>query len=232
MAEKVMKVRENKVVDGELTVIHRETGADCVLFDDGSTFQGKFDAGELTGPPGKDGAAGTPGKDGSNGKDGFSPTVATSVVGGGTKVTITDASGAHEFTVPNGKDGSPGAVGPAGPNEVTSDTATTFSGLLKGTGSVVAQAKAGTDYAAPPTVQTLTLAQSSWDGTAQTVDCPGIVTDETKQIVSVDPAVGDFKAYCDAGIYVSAIAADKLTFTCGSAPEKDLTVYVSIQNVG
>ncbi len=229
MAEKVMKVRENKVVDGELTVIHRETGADCVLFDDGSTFQGKFDAGELTGPPGKDGAAGTPGKDGSNGKDGFSPTVATSVVGGGTKVTITDASGAHEFTVPNGKDGAQGGVGPVGPNTVSTTTGTNINGLLKGNGSTVSQAVAGTDYAKPPIVPAaVTLSSSGWADSAQTVNVTGVVADETAQEIHVMPKAADMKNYMDAGIYCSGQGAGTLTFTCSSAPSADISVYVTV----
>ena len=106
----------------------------------------------------KDGAKGA---NGTNGKDGVSPTVATSAVSGGTKVTITDAVGAHEFTVKdgakgadgtngtNGKDGAPGATGPAGPNTVSTTTTTNITGLLKGNGSTVAQAAAGTDYLTP-----------------------------------------------------------------------------------
>ncbi len=79
--------------------------ASDVTFQDGETFQEKYDAGELTGPqgqPGADGAAGPAGADGA-----------------------------------------------AGPNEVTSSTATSFTGILKGNGSTVAQAVAGTDYLAP-----------------------------------------------------------------------------------
>ena len=44
----------------------------------------------------------------------------------------------------DGADGAPGEQGPAGPNEVSASTATSFNGLLKGNGSVVAQAQAGT----------------------------------------------------------------------------------------
>lgn len=84
-----------------------------------------------------------------------------------------------------------------------------------------------------PTMQTIKLTQAGWSGgTTQTLTCNGVVADETKQIVDVYPAVTNVKAYMDAGIYVSAIAANKLTFTCSSAPSADLTVYVSIQNVG
>ena len=48
---------------------------------------------------------------------------------------------------PAGADGAAGEQGAAGPNEVSASTATSFNGLLKGNGSVVAQAVAGEDYA-------------------------------------------------------------------------------------
>jgi hypothetical protein len=47
-----------------------------------------------------------------------------------------------------GAQGDPGATGAAGPNEVTTATDTDITGLLKGNGTKVAQAVAGTDYAA------------------------------------------------------------------------------------
>ncbi len=143
--------------DGVTTIeITDASGKQTATINDGAP--GKDGA---AGAPGKDGAAGAPGANGTNGKDGVSPTVATSAVSGGTKVTITDASGAHEFTVKdgakgangtngtNGKDGAPGATGPAGPNTVSTTTTTNITGLLKGNGSTVAQAAAGTDYLTP-----------------------------------------------------------------------------------
>lgn len=63
---------------------------------------------------GADGAAGAAGKDGTNGtngqdgEDGYSPTIATEAVTGGTKVTITDKTGAKVFTVLNGTNGTDG----------------------------------------------------------------------------------------------------------------------------
>jgi hypothetical protein len=48
------------------------------------------------------------------GPAGFSPTVATEPVEGGTKVTITDEEGPHEFTILNGEKGEAGEPGPKG----------------------------------------------------------------------------------------------------------------------
>lgn len=66
------------------------------------------------GPAGRDGEDGAPGIPG---QDGFSPTVQTEPIEGGTKVTITDATGPKEFEVmdgTNGQDGQPGRDGEPG----------------------------------------------------------------------------------------------------------------------
>lgn len=64
------------------------------------------------GPQGPEGPAST--VPGPAGADGFSPTVATEPVEGGTKVTITDKEGPHEFTILNGEKGATGEPGPKG----------------------------------------------------------------------------------------------------------------------
>lgn len=56
---------------------------------------------------------------------------------------------------PEGPEGKQGPAGPQGPNAVTAETSTTFIGLLKGNGTTVVQAVAGTDYQAP--TQTLNM---------------------------------------------------------------------------
>jgi len=48
-----------------------------------------------------------------------------------------------------GDKGDIGNTGPAGPSNITTSTATTINGLIKGNGSTVAQAIAGTDYETP-----------------------------------------------------------------------------------
>lgn len=57
------------------------------------------------GPAGADGAQGPQGDPGPAGADGFSPTVTTTAIDNGTRVTITDASGEHTFDVLNGTGG-------------------------------------------------------------------------------------------------------------------------------
>ena len=62
------------------------------------------------------------------------------------KIKDPTTGGWQEVTVMQGKTG---PQGPAGPNEITVNTATSINGLLKGANGKVAQAEAGTDYAAP-----------------------------------------------------------------------------------
>jgi hypothetical protein len=76
----------------------------------------------LLGAAGSDGPQGLPGDDGANGTNGTNGT--------------------------NGQDGAPGAPGAPGPNQVTTSTATTITGLLKGDGATVSAASAPTDYVA------------------------------------------------------------------------------------
>ena len=59
----------------------------------------------------------------------------------------TGAQGDKGDTGDAGPKGDTGDTGPAGPNEVTTDTDTNITGLLKGASSKVAQAVADTDYA-------------------------------------------------------------------------------------
>ena len=62
------------------------------------------------GPEGPKGPAGADGATGPAGADGFSPTVTTAPIDNGTRVTITDATGAHTFDVLNGKNGGEAAT--------------------------------------------------------------------------------------------------------------------------
>ena len=126
------------------------------------TVQQKLDNGEFIGPPGPQGKKGNPGED-------FrvlgyydtlallqaavpSPT-AGDVYGVGTSAPYTiyifDAVGGtwvDNGTI-QGPQGEAGADGAPGPNEVSTNTATNITGLLKGNGANVSAAEAGTDFA-------------------------------------------------------------------------------------
>jgi len=68
------------------------------------------------GPQGPQGEPGANGKDGAPGADGYSPTVVTETITNGTRVTITDKTGAHTFDILNGKDGGAAATPTIGEN--------------------------------------------------------------------------------------------------------------------
>lgn len=78
-----------------------------------------------------------------------------------TSVPINTIGVAVPYTGPAGPTGATGATGAAGPNTVSTSTTTSISGLLKGTGTNVALAIAGTDYLTPSGAATLYLAKSS-----------------------------------------------------------------------
>ena len=78
------------------------------------------------------------------------------------------------------------------------------------------------------TVVTVALPASGWSGNAQTVSVPGVLADETAQVIQPAPALASQTAYMAAGVLCSGQGAGTLTFTCQTAPAADLTVYVSI----
>ena len=75
---------------------------------------------------------------------------------------------------------------------------------------------------------TITLPSSGWSENTQVVSAPGILADETKQLIQPVAADTSKEAYDLYGISCTKQAADSLTFTCSQAPESDLTVYVVV----
>lgn len=87
------------------------------------------------------------------------------------------------------------------------------------------------EVASGPKAVTITLASGSWSSNTQTVTVNGILADETKQLIQVNPASASRTAYISAGVICSSQAANSLTFTCTTTPTSDLTVYVTYQEV-
>ena len=81
---------------------------------------------------------------------------------------------------------------------------------------------------------TVTLSSSGWDSTAktQTAAVSGVLADETKQLITPIPAIASQTSYYNAGIRCTGQSANSLTFTAKTIPTADLTVYVTIQEVG
>ena len=87
------------------------SGATASVTNSGTSSAAVFDFVLPKGDKGDTGPAGADGSDGAAGADGFSPTVSTTTISGGTQVTITDKNGPHTFDV---MDGAEGQQGPAG----------------------------------------------------------------------------------------------------------------------
>ena len=67
---------------------------------------------------------------------------------------------------PEGPQGIQGKQGPAGPNEISTDTASSITGILKGNGSTVAVAEAGVDYATPEQAKTFVVTFTGVEGSS------------------------------------------------------------------
>lgn len=90
------------------------------------------------------------------------------------------------------------------------------------------------DIGAAPALKCVhaTLSAAGWHNSLQTITVSGVLADETKQLITPTPALASQAAYYDAVILCTGQAADKLTFTAKKVPTNDLTVYVTIQEVG
>jgi len=99
---------------------------------------------------------------GATGPSGTLTVGATTTLSPGTSATVTNSgtstAAIFNFGIPRGATGTTGA---AGPNTVTTSTTTNITGLLKGSGSTVLAATAGTDYLTPSGAATLYAARAN-----------------------------------------------------------------------
>lgn len=82
-----------------------------------------------------------------------------------------------------------------------------------------------------PKATAVTLSAAGWSGSTQTVAVPGVLADESKQLIQPVPAAASQTAYLAAEILCTSQAEDQLTFTAAAAPTLDLNVYVTVQEV-
>lgn len=130
--------------------INPQTNEWEVSEDGGTTWASTYV--KATGPAGQNGTNGTNGKDGKDGTNGVSPTVSTSVIPSGNRVTFTYGEGSSTYIdVMNGASGAPGAKGEDGqkgtdgfsPTVTTSEISPTTQHPQGGT-SVIITDSAGT----------------------------------------------------------------------------------------
>lgn len=84
-----------------------------------------------------------------------------------------------------------------------------------------------------PGCTTVTLTASGWNASAktQTVHVPGVLDDESQQLIIPMPDMASQAAYYVAGILCTGQSMDSLTFTAKEVPAEPLTVFVTIQEV-
>ena len=68
------------------------------------------------------------------------------------------------------------------------------------------------DAARPKSVP-VTLSATKWSNNSQTVNVPGVLADESKQLIIPIPKATSMLAYREAGILCTKQAANSLTFT-------------------
>ena len=86
---------------------------------------------------------------------------------------------------------------------------------------------------AAPSACKVTLSASGWDSSAKTQSATvsGVLEDESKQLIMPMPAGTSMSAYNEAGIQMTAQAANTVTFTADTVPKVDVEVWVVVQSV-
>jgi len=104
--------------------------------------------------------------------------------------------------------------------------------IRAGTNVAIVQEGSALTIHAKPAVVSVTLTAAGWTDGVQTVRVAGVSADEAAQLVQPTPTLASQNAYYEAGILCTSQAADdSLTFTAGTVPAEDLTVYVVIEEV-
>ena len=113
-------------------------------------------------------------------------------------------------------------------NGPTFDGSTTTTALTpKGTWETFSKFSGSYNDLSDKPTQTSTTATltTTWSSNQQSVTVSGVTTSNT---IIVTPAPASYDAYCEAGIYCSAQAANSLTFKCSTVPASSLTVNIMI----
>ena len=175
------------------------------------------------------GAAGAPGAAGADGVGISGVAFKETDASGNNVYTITLTNGAtYDFTAPKGATGSKGDTGATGPNSVSTSTATNITGILKGNGSTVAAAVAGTDYAAASHTHSYipTSAKGAANGVAS-LDADTKVTAAQASAAVVNVSADLTLASAHAGRFLSCANTSAITITIptGISAGTEIEIY-------
>ena len=121
-------------------VTNKDLPADGVKFEDGQTFQQKFDAGQLTGPAGQDGKDGAQGEPGTPGRDGATGPAGRGITG------VSYSSSTNKWTISYSDGSSDQIAGPAIPTQLSQLTGDATHRLVTDTETQTWNAKADKTY--------------------------------------------------------------------------------------
>lgn len=85
--------------------------------------------------------------------------------------------------------------------------------------------------AARPKSVLVTLSATGWSNNSQAVNVPGILADESKQLIIPIPKATSMTTYREAGILCNSQATSSLTFICSSTPSVNIDVFINIQEI-
>ena len=178
------------------------------------------------------GADGAPGANGADGVGISSVAFKETDASGNNVYTITLTNGAtYDFTAPKGAKGAKGSkgdTGATGPNSVSTSTATNITGILKGNGSTVAAAVAGTDYAAPDhTHSYIPASEKAAASGVASLDADTKVTASQASAAVVNVSASTTLSSSHAGRFLSCTNASGITITIptGIAAGTEIEIY-------
>ena len=115
----------------------------------------------------------------------------------------------------------------SGLNDITTNTSTTLSGILKGASNSVAAATPGIDYAAPATDTVVTASASAWSNNTITLSVTGVMADSKLEIGLSETATDEqYAAATAAQIRATDSGNGMITLKAVAAPSVDLPILI------
>lgn len=129
------------------------------------------------------------------------------------------------WIVPDGTPTTPEDIAKA--LSISTDTASSITGLLKGNGGNVAAAVAGTDYATPVVDTVVTASASAWSDNTITLSVTGVTATSKLEIGLSDTATDEqYAAATAAQIRAMGSGNETVTLKAATAPTIDLPIII------